>query len=163
MNRLPNEPSHPPFRPKLDGCVSCDRRLARAMNECYQNVLYTIAAYLWRSLVVESCDGVLSETFDSLAREEIEHFRLLGELIHALGATPALRKQVRIDPERYRADSKENCCASLLRDAIRDEKYMIDCYQTLLGQTDDRVVRSILSHLLSEEHRHAEQLQKKLS
>ena len=162
MSQLPNDAQKTPFRPTLEGCVARDPRLARAVGECYQCALYGIAAYLWRSLMSEKRDRELSRLFDRLAREEIEQFRLLGELIAALGGVPTLYTQVRIDPARHGQPTEAQFLSRLIREAIGDERQMIDRYQTLMGRTCDRVVRSILSQLLSGEHRHIEQLREKL-
>lgn len=160
MNRLPNDAGNRPFRPCLSGCVAQDLRMARAIGECYQCELYAIAAYLWRSLMCERHDRDLSELFERYAREEIEHFRLVGELISSLGGVPALYTQVRIDPARYGNVNDGGCVSRFLSEAIADEKQMIDRFQTLMGKTNDRVVRSILTHLVADEHRHMEQLQR---
>lgn len=162
MSRLPKDASCPPFRPVLEGCVVRDYRMARALGELYQSELYTIAAYLWRSLMSEKHDRDLSDLFDLFAREEIEHFRLVGELISALGGIPMLYTQIRIDPSRYVEKTGTQFLERLMREAIRDGKRMVDCYQTLMGQTNDRVVRSVLSHIISDEHRHIEQLRKEI-
>ena len=162
MSRLQKDASCPPFRPVLEGCVVRDCRMARALGDRYQSELYTIAAYLWRSLMSEKHNRGLSDLFDLFAREEIEHFRLVGELIASLGGVPTLYTQIRIDPSRYVGETGSQCLERLVREAIRDEKRMVDRYQTLMGQTNDRVVRSVLSHILSDEHRHIEQLREKL-
>ena len=158
MSQLPNN-NKTPFRPTLAGCIARDGRLARAVGECYQCALYGIAAYLWRSMMSETQDRELSMLFDCIARDEIEQFRLLGELIAALGGVPTLYTQVRIDPAHYGQAMGAQFLSRLIREAIGDERQMIDRYQTLMGRTGDRVVRSILSQLLSDEHRHLERLQ----
>ena len=158
MSQLPNDAQKQPFRPTLSGCVAQDHRLAHAVGECYQRELYLIAAYLWRSLMSEKHDRELSQFFDLYAREEIEHFRLVGELIAALGGTPMLYTQVRIDPTRYGPLTAARFLAQLVGESIHDERLMIDRYQTLMGKTGDRVVRSVFSQILSDGHRHVERL-----
>ncbi len=158
MERPINQTPQPYFRPALpEGCVAKDRHMARALLGCYQGELYAIAAYLYRSLLTEHGDRTLSELFEMLAKEEIEQFRLVGELITALGERPILRTQVRIEES---AACKEHTIrrTRLLEESLHEEKCMIERYQTLMASTEDRVVRSILSHLLSDGHRHAERL-----
>lgn len=160
MSRFSNDSNNPPpFRPRLIGCVVQDLRMAHAIGECYQCELYAIAAYLWRSLVCERKNNALSACFEQYAREEIEHFRLLGELIVSLGARPALYTQVKIDPMRYSQEDAVACMRQLVREAIADERQMVDRYQTLMGKSGDRVVRSILAGLISDAHRHIEGLE----
>ena len=160
MSRFPNDCNNPPsFRPRLIGCVSQDIRMARAIGECYQCELYAIAAYLWRSLLCERQDRELSTLCEQYAREEIEHFRLLGELIVSLGGRPALYTQVKIDPANYPREDGAACVRQMMCEAIADERQMIDRYQTLMGKSSDRVVRSILAGLISDAHRHVERLE----
>ena len=158
MSRFSNDAPNPPFRPALSGCVAQDRHLARAVGETYQWGMYLIAAYLWRSVMSETRDSALSDLFDRCAKEEIEHFRLLGELASALGGAPRLYTQVRIDPARYGAPTETGFLTRLVREAICEEKQMIDRLQTLMGRTCDRVVRSVLSQMISDEHRRVERL-----
>ena len=81
----PNQNRPPRFRQQLIGCVARDRQLAVALASCYTDTFASIAAQIYRSLVTVEQDRVLSDLFDRMAGEELEQFRLLGELIVALG------------------------------------------------------------------------------
>lgn len=142
----------PVFRPNLAGCVAKDLRMARWIEECYAGALASMAAYTYRSLMTEQSDPDLSRQLDGMSAEKAEHFRLLGELILALGADPGLRAQIRVGgSERRSRDGGER--TALLRDALREEKWAVDRMQTLMGRTEDRVVRSLLSYLISDGER----------
>ncbi len=148
------------FRPSLPkGCVAHDRRMAQALAGCYRWELYAVAAYLQRSVACEGEDGRLSVFFDELAHEEIEHFRTVGELIAALGERPILRAQVCV---RTGGSDREGDGGRLrmLRESVREEHRMIGYYQNLMKATEDRVVRSLLMHFLSDGHRHIQDLER---
>ncbi|MBQ7346756.1 MAG: hypothetical protein IJW55_02265 [Clostridia bacterium] len=161
MEHHSEKKSFPPFHPTLQGCVVRDQRFARALEESYLEELYAISAYVYRSLLTAGHNKALSELFEELAKDEMRHFRLLGELILALGGNPTICTQLRVGSP----DGMGNSCAPTCRgtsrmvsDSLREEKRGIDRYQTLMGRTQDRVVRSVISHILSDEHRHVEEL-----
>lgn len=157
MNQPFESRSYPPFRPILDGCVGRDPRLSRMLEDLYPRALYAVAAYTYRSLICERIDKGLSDLFDRFAIDEVEHFRLLGQLILALGGNPMIRVQLRVDPVNPAYEetaSKDRAVAYMLSESKQEGKSRIDRYQTLMGGAQDRVVRSLLSHILSdEEHR----------
>lgn len=157
MQQEPKKRTYPSFHPTLEGCVAHDRSLCRALEERYADELYTAASNTYRSLLCENRDRPLSDLFNEIAREEIVHFRLVGELISALGGDPTLHAQIRVDPLRFSRDDP-HLTALLCTDAIREEKRLIDRYETLMSKTEDRVVRSVFSQLISDEQYHVNRL-----
>jgi len=161
MNHNPDHKPSVPFRPTLIGCVAQDYRMARAVTECYYGKLSSLSAYTYASLMVEQKDRPLSDMLDAFAVEETEHFRLLGELILALGANPNVKTQVRVSSMEWRegiCDSYQSAVRSMLEEVIENEKIACDRMQTLMGRTEDRVVRSLLAYLISDGQRHIEHL-----
>ena len=151
----------PPFRPTFTGCVAKDIHMARALEDAYCAKLYAVAADTYRSLITEAFDRTLSELFDAFAVEALWHFRLLGELILALGGNPAVRTPVRVEPREVRADESvrsSRAALRLLEDAKRDGKRMIDRLETLMGHSGDRVVRSVLAGILDDDQRRMSQI-----
>jgi len=152
----------PAFYPTLDGCVARDLRFAAALEESYMEELGSVAAYTYRALLWAKREPDVASLFDWLAKEEMLHFRMLGELILALGGNPVVHASLRV--QGIEQDGRGGCKkdmrsrASLFADSIREERRGIDRYQTLMGRTQDRVVRSVLAHLLGDEHRHVEAL-----
>ena len=156
-----NQNSHenkriPSFQPQFCGCVAHDPKMARAVAELYAEELYAISAYTYRSLL---CDR--SDLFSDISKDEMRHFRMLGELILALGGNPMIRTQLRVDG--YELERGSTClsgrsCTQMLHDSIREEKRTIDRYQTLMGCTTDRIVRSVLAGLVDDEQKHVEWL-----
>jgi len=151
----------PSFHPTPDGCVTRDLRLARAMQELYVDELTAIAAASYRAMLCAACDRELSELLHRQMRDEIRHFRFVGELILSLGGNPCVRMQIRVDPLTRTGDLDPDRChlpKTVLCVALADKKRSVDRYQTMLGRTQDRVVRSFLSQMIDEEQRHAERL-----
>lgn len=141
----------------LMGRIGTDVRMAHRLGECYDEELQSVAAYIYRSVMTEEPVPEISALFDALAREEIRHFRYLGELILALGGNPVLHTAVRVDPLELPEDvpSRIRCVLPrCLRESIREEQALIDRYETLLGRSSDRTVRSILAELITDEQRH---------
>ena len=166
MMQRSNDGGTPLFRPNLRACVGEDVRLARAVEESYLEKLASVAAYTYRSLMTEEIDCALAEVFDSYAVEEMEHFRLLGDLILSLGGDPALRTQVRVTPidwRRERRKEQDRTVIQLLEEAIREEKRSVERLEVLMGHTEDRVVRSLLAYLISDGQRHVSCLQDALA
>lgn len=158
------EPQNTPiFHPTPEGCVAHDLRFARAMEEIYIDELTAIAASSYRAMLAEPYDRDLSELLRRQMLDEIAHFRFAGELILSLGGNPCIRTQIRVEPIARAVDRDTECARlprTVLRMALSDKKRSIDRYQTLLGRTQDRVVRSLLSQLTDEEQRHAESLKR---
>ena len=149
------------FHPIPAGCVCRDLRFARALEDLYTDELNAACAASYRSMLCEACDPELSEMLHEQMQDEILHFRFLGELILALGGNPAVRAQIRVETLHCPEDRVGACEAltkTLLRQALHDKRKSIDRYQTMLGRTQDRVVRSLFCQLIDEEQRHAERL-----
>lgn len=165
MEKSFEKQDRPPFRPALRGCVARDVRLAREACECYFHALYRIAANTYRSLMCEGVNRELADLFDEIAIDESEQFRLLGQLVVALGGNPAVHTHLRTEMLELGGGGGErdlHAVRHMVREALRDKKAAIDRCQTLMGHTQDRVVRSFLAHLLSCEQRHVEMLQAKM-
>ena len=90
-----------PFRPMFTGCVARDPVMARALGEVYHGELSRVAANIYRSVIVSAKDPMGARLLERIATEDCEHFRLLGELILALGGSPVIRAVVRADTKRH--------------------------------------------------------------
>ncbi len=143
---LPQKRSVPSFRPSLpQGCVARDRRMARALLGCYRSELQGIAASLCRSVLCEPHDRALADRFDALAKHRLERFRLVGELIFALGSHPSLRTQICVEPND--ADLTPTGRSDMLTAAKREAARMAQRYSILTHNTADHVVLAILTQL----------------
>lgn len=159
--RTPDSQPHSPFRPTLAGCVTRDLALARALEGLYLHALYSVAATTYRSLIAERHDRALAATLDEISIDQSEHFRLLGDLILALGGNPTVRTEMQVEPiPALATDGRhaEEIAARLISRTFAERKWSIDRMQTLMGSTQDRIVRSILVHLITDEERHLQML-----
>ena len=141
---------YPPFRPSLRGCVGRDARMAAALYTCCSEAFFSISDNIYRSLICEDCDTALSDLFEELAQKDLERFRLLGELFLALGEADG-QKTSRY-PYFKRSACPLRCQDSPALAALWERRRNIDCYETLMGRTEDRVVRSVFSKILATEH-----------
>ena len=140
---------YPPFRPSLRGCVARDARMAAAVYTCCSEAFFSISDNIYRSLVCRDSDTALAELFEEIAERDLERFRTLGELFLALSNVDG-RKNVR-SPYFKRPSCPVRNQDSLATAALWERRRNIDCYETLMGRTEDRVVRSIFTKLLSTE------------
>ena len=150
-DRQQNEYIHyPPFRPSLRGCVGRDARLATAVYTCCGEAFWSISDNIYRSLICKDCDTSLSDLFEELAQADLERFRTLGELFLAL--CEGEKSKTPCYPYRKRTLSSARNPNSHLHVALWERRNNIDCFETLMGRTEDRVVRSVFSKILAKEH-----------
>ena len=140
---------YPPFRPSIRGCVGRDTRLATAVYTCSVEAFFSISDNIYRSLVCKDCETSLSDLFNELAEADLERFRLLEELFLALNDDKKARTPCY--SSRKRAPLSPHTQNSFVRAALWERRRNIDCFETLMGRTEDRVVRSIFSKILSTE------------
>ena len=140
---------YPPFRPSLRGCVCRDTRLAASLYTCCSDAFFSISDNIYRSLVCRDSDTALSDLFEEIAERDLEQLRTLGELFLALSDADG-RKTTRY-PYFKRNACPTRCHDTPVTAALWERRRNIDCFETLMGRTEDRVVRSILTKLLSVE------------
>lgn len=140
---------YPPFRPSLRGCVGRDTRMAAAVYTCSAEAFFSISDNIYRSLVCRDCDTALSDLFEELAKTDLEHFRLLCELFHALNGVNG--QKTPCYPYRKRTSCSARNQDSPAVAALWERRRNVDCYETLMKRTEDRVVHSVLAKLLATE------------
>ena len=140
---------YPPFRPSLRGCVCRDTRLATAVYTCYIDAFFSISNNIYRSLICKDCDTALSSLFDEIAQQDLENFRLFNELFLALSEADGHKTRQYPHLKHPVCPSHEQGSPALT--ALWERRRNIDCFETLMGRTEDRVVRSVFSKLLSAE------------
>ena len=99
--------------------------------------------------------------FEALAAEAAELMRAFGRLQQATGGNPVVRGAIRVQPHPLPPEGADRCALAveaLCREAICDTKAWIDLCQTVMGRTQDRVVRSCLAAILSDLQRQSERL-----
>ncbi len=158
MPKADRNPTRPPaFRPPLCGCVPHDRRMSNALIPLYINAFSSLAANIYRSLVCRGKDSRAEALFEELAEEDLEEFRLLGELILSLGGDAELRG-TRAARHGY-ARAEQDVQDGLLREALDERRLGMERYQAVLGESRDRVVRSVLTKLLTAKAHSVDQIE----
>ena len=141
---------YPPFRPSIRGCVGRDTRLAAAVYTSSAEAFFSISDNIYRSLICKDRDTSLSDLFEELAQADLERFRTLGELFLALGEGE--KPKTPCYSYRKRASCSSHNQNPHLQAALWERRHNIDCFETLMGRTEDRVVRSVFSKILAKEH-----------
>ncbi|MBQ8404704.1 MAG: demethoxyubiquinone hydroxylase family protein [Clostridia bacterium] len=118
--------------------------------------LTTILSYLYGNKV---CTGKmpasLSDMLKYIAKVEMRHLDMLGELIMLLGGDPRFasgpRCHVGINTAmlNYQTDT-----AMVLRNAIAGEEGAVRLYNELIRAIDDRYIREILKRIIKDEEHH---------
>ena len=110
-----------------------------------RRVLYTAAHHANEWITAP----ILLKFVEELAEADLERFRLLEELFLALSETDKQKRTCY--PCRKRSVGASPRQDSLAFTALWERRRNIDCFETLMGRTEDRVVRSIFSKILSTE------------
>lgn len=147
--------------PSTDG-VKRTPRLARALFAPRADELSAISNYTYYSIAFERSMPELVELFDIIALTEMRHFRLLGELIDALGADPAINMHLRTTALGLTEDEDSRApvaAVRVLRSLLHDEEVAAREYARLAGVfEDDPAAATILTCLAADEAAHARAL-----
>ena len=113
----------------------------------------------------EGLDNEASALFESLAREDMEHFHTLGRLIRALGGDPGVG--IRLRTPRVDLSGDASCRAlpvvrRMLRADMQSEAASITELESLAAAARDSAVLSELRAMIAEEQGHYEQLERLL-
>lgn len=140
---------------RLKGIAAQNPRYAGLLLPAYQEAFCAVASYTYRSLLANECSQELSDLFDRIATDALRHFQILGELIVALGGDPVVYSQLHESSEAAPQElSGFSLMMLFLHDSIREEQAGVERYETLMGRTDDRVVRSVLFQIIREKQSH---------
>ena len=146
------------FRPTLKGCVARDLRMAQLVAESRWTLLCTIFTNVYRSLLMAEAYPAASRLLEELVDGEKALFSLLGDLVLALGGNRLSQTQLRIPVADLPSHAAEQSASRLLYDVLNEQKCLIDRFQTMMGRTGDRVVRSVLAQILADLHNQTEKI-----
>lgn len=142
-------------------------RLARSLFAPRADELSAISNYTYYSIVFESSMPELSELFDEIALTEMRHFRLLGELIDALGADPVVNMRLHTVALGLTEDEDSRApvaAVRVLRSLLSDEEAAAREYARLAAVfEDDTAAAAILTRLAADETAHARALRRALN
>lgn len=145
----------PGSAPLVSGILPRDPRAAGALMPCYIAKLSAVSSYAERCLSAGRVSSELGARFDKIAVEERMHFCELRDLIQALGGNPVAAVSY-TDGEAYATPEIPDSRGidRMLCEAIGEEKQMIDRLESAMGRCENRVIRSILARLISDDQRH---------
>ncbi len=151
--------------PGMTGVIRAPR-LARSLFPPRADELSTISDYTYYSIVFADSMPELSALFENISMTEMHHFRLLGELIDALGADPVINVRVHNSPLGLTEDEDSRAPVAAVRvveSMLRAEEAASREYArlaTLFGS--DPAAVAILTRLSADEASHARMLRRAL-
>lgn len=141
----------PPY-PSTDGIIK-NNRISLAVSALRLTKLNMISDYIYYSLLLKSERPELSLLLDRIAGNELLHFRLLGELMLALGANPSVRGRILT----YTTDfvQSDEDLRTLLERVIKSENDAYRAYINLaLEGKGDPKLDEFLRRLASDDENH---------
>lgn len=141
-------------------------KLARSLFAPRADELSAISDYSYYSIVFENSMPALSELFENISMTEMIHFRLLGELIDALGADPAVNTRIHNTPLGLTEDEDSRAPVAAVRvveSMLRGEEAASREYARLAALfQSDPAAAAILTRLSADEATHARMLRRAL-
>lgn len=151
--------------PGITGIIPAPQ-LARSLFPPRANELCTISDYTYYSIVFSDSMPELSVLFETVSKAEMLHFRLVGELIDALGADPVINVRLHNSPLGLTEDEDSRAPVAAVRVVeamLRAEEAASREYArlaTLFGA--DPAAVAILTRLSADEASHARMLRRAL-
>lgn len=142
--------------PSAEGVMK-NPRLINGVLAARCDELNAISDYVYYSIILAECYPGVSELFEKLAMTEMLHFRLLGQVVLALGGNPCVR--CRVGGSSVCVPPKVCDVKRLLENAISGEKKSCSDYKRLAAETcGDKIAEEIFCRLASDEEGHARML-----
>lgn len=141
-------------------------RAARALFAPRADELSAISNYTYYSIVFDGSMPELSALFEQISLTEMQHFRLLGELIDALGADPVVNMRLRTAALGLTEDEDSRAPVAAVRvveSLLRDEEAAAHEYARLATVLEaEPAAAAILTRLAADEAGHARALRRVL-
>lgn len=115
--------------------------------------LTTILQYINQNLS-EGTSRALKNVLLGIAIEEMGHFKMIGDLIVALGCTPYYMSSQNYKWCSDKVKYKFKCTDDMLMYNIEGEKMAIKEYNRLIAATKDECVQNILRKIIKDEENH---------
>ena len=125
---------------------AAERSVISELTRCCMWEFASVSEYVYYSLLLEAEYLELSEIFERAALGCIEHFRVLGGVILALGADPALNMQIRQSRERWglRGESSVEHIEQMISSAAERERRSVAVLSRLSGHCGEcETVRAV--------------------
>jgi len=141
--------------PKLEN-IEKDYKFGKMLYDSYSgnySELTTILQYIYQNLVNEN-NKELQNVLIKIAIEEMQHLKILGDILVELGFTPyymgSRNNKWCSDKIRY----KFNCVDDMLKFNIEGEKIAIKEYKRLIQNTNCKSIKDILNRIIKDEENH---------
>ena len=144
--------------------ITQDLRSARIISPAYAGrcgELNTILEYLYQATVFENLEhNNISGTLRHIAKEEMEHFNLLGRTLIRLGVAPIYTT---LPPQRdlFYSSRYVNYCMDtnlMLKISSKGEETAIREYTNMLKVLTNEQVKRVITYILEQEKHHLEEL-----
>lgn len=153
MNCAVNKPY-----PSTETCC-CNPCYAKLLSKdfCGPNGEMTaITQYLYQHFILQSCYPQTADLLECIARVEMTHFSLVGELIVNLGGDPKIGfcQGSTFNYWTGRYVDYQKCVENILEDDIKAEKAAIAAYCERKCQICDQTVCAVLDRIIADEKMH---------
>jgi len=118
--------------------------------------LTAITQYLYQHFISEECYKELAESLQCIARVEMHHLEILGELITKLGGNPLFRTQNQGRNSFWSGKyvSELQNAKRFLQKNIEAENVAIRDYKMRIFQINDPKIQNILERIIKDEEHH---------
>ena len=130
----------------------------RALQRAYADELSAVTDYTYASILLQRALPSASSLLLDISKDEMHHYRALGELLRELGASFALSARVTNTPYRLNEDEDSHAVAvtrRILRENLPKEQSASTSYQKLANVAKSEVARALLTELARDEEAHA--------
>ncbi len=141
--------------------IGQNRPLGKSLDPSRINELSFISEYIYQSIIFEDMYPKLSQLYDKIAMQKMEHYKLLSELQLRLGVNPCVNMRLNINPIDITEDRDSIAPRAALRSLhcfIRSELASAEEYRRLSCEADTPYISRLLSEFANDEERHATEL-----
>lgn len=129
---------------------------AKIIKKCYCGVnseLTLVTQYSYQKLLMNT---YLKDIFDKIAKVEMEHLNILGELLIALGESPSFSLEKRKKNLNWSTKfiNNDTSLENILIDNINSEALLIDEYRNIASIVNDENIIAILNRIILDEELH---------
>lgn len=141
-----------------------NKEVGTILLECYaseQSELSSLTSYSYLNIVTDDKYTEIKEIFRGCSIVELHHMNILGELIKALGVMPRYYWKNKHSIEMWSGSyvSPNYDINTSLKQAVNQEKLLINKYESLIEQIDIANVKEILRRIILDEQVHVRLLE----
>ena len=145
--------------PPTDECFTTDLPFSRALIPALLGELQTVSDYIYQSILLEKEYPYLSKTLEGIAIVEMRHYKMLSQLIYALGLDPHINNRIRTLPLGILDKNDETVLYKVkktLLQNISEEDSAKEEYRKLANCSHDSKIAKILERIADDEELHSE-------